>query len=350
MIKLKDLLTEQNSWKKASSSIPTNNLDLFLTLNHTISTARSLLQFSEVGKKKVAEEFDQFIQQYSKGKIKRRGRITANFGKLPDTVIPAKPREPKNEAYTIDCEAQFADNVGTSSTIDQDVMTALSEYIKQRKASLQQQYPDSIIDIGLTSYGIISTTSQVPSKSPGNPVLVKERYDSMKTAFTNAAVALKLDGATSMIEEDSVQKPNIGPTWEDVKDNYKKQVVNGKVVKVTLNGVTMAKRVDAEGNDTTAAYEERFASSRKSFIKFQVDIKIESKGIGGKVIKGESTETFGFDIDPFKWPSIQIQLKPIRLRLPRIQFKRDKKVKPRVCPDWGRGERKSKILRRLGGG
>ena len=347
MIKLKNLLTEQ-SWRGAYTTIPTKNLDLFKGLKHTTGTAKALIQFSEGGKKKVAEAFDQFVQQNSKRRIKRRGRITADFDKLPDVILPAEQREPKNEAYTIDCDAQFADNVGTSSTIDQDVMTALSEYIKQRRVSLQQQYPNSTIGIGLTSYGIVSTTSMVPSSNPGNPVLVKERYDSMKTAFTNAAAALKLPGATSMKEEDSVQKPDIGPTWEDVKDNFQKQVVDGKVVKVNINGVTMAKRVDAKGNDTTAAYEKRFAKSRKAFIRFQVDIKIENQGTGGKVIKGESNEIFAFSIDPMEWPSISIPLPKLRLpKLKRTKVRKTKKIKPRVCPDWGRGERRFKLGKTL---
>jgi len=332
MIKLKDLLNEQiMDWKSIVDTIPTKFPNALEKIRKNNKSVEAVSKFSDEAKQMAADKFDKFVEKNGEAKVKRRGTMRAGFNQLPAEPVEPQERDPQNETFKINCEAQFADNIGTSSTIDQDVLKSIQNYISQRKSSLQQQYPDaSSIDIGLVYYSIVSTTSKVPSRNPGNPKLVEQRYQSMKNAYINAVTALKLPSAPGK-EDESIRKPNIGPTWEDVKDNYKKQVVNGKVVKVNLNGVTMAKRVDANGNDTTTAYEERFADSRRSYITFTVDIEINFPREEGEEGEGAKQEKIRFFLKSRKF-NFRLRLPSIRLGLPNLKMSSTKVPKPGKCP------------------
>ena len=113
MIKLKDLLTEQGrTWNTVAPTIPTKYPNTFLKLRHSIKSAQALSQFSEEGKQKVGDEFNKFVEQNGKNRVARRGKINAAFDQLPPEDVVDTPRDPVNEAFTIDCKQLFGENLG----------------------------------------------------------------------------------------------------------------------------------------------------------------------------------------------------------------------------------------------
>lgn len=313
MIKLKDLLTEQGrTWNTVAPTIPTKYPTTFLKLKHSIKSAQALSQFSEEGKQKVGDEFNKFVEQNGKNRVARRGKIKAAFNQLPPEEAPPTPRDPVNEAFTIDCKQLFGENLGTSQTINQDVMTSVSEYIKKRKAELKQQYPDATtIDIGLVNYKITATTSKVPSADPGNKVLADQRYNSMKRAFIAAANKLKIPGAPG--EELPALKGESGPEY--VKNDAK---------------------YGPQGN-RNATYEKEFGPHRQSYITFTVDILVEQTPEITAPIPGARNEVFSFSL---KKRSFKITLPPFRLNFKRFKMYSTKVPKPGFCPAFDKRRNK----------
>jgi len=313
MIKLKDLLTEQGrTWNTVAPSIPTKYPTTFLKLNHSIKSAQALSQFSKEGKQKVGDEFNKFVEQNGKNRVARRGKINAAFNQLPPEQAPPTPRDPVNEAFTIDCKQLFGENLSTSPTINQDVMTSVSEYIKKRKAELKQQYPDATtIDIGLVNYKITATTSRVPSANPGNEKLADQRYNSMKSAFVAAANKLKIPGAPG--EELPAVKGESGPKY--VKDDAK---------------------YGPKGN-RNATYEKEFGEHRQSYITFTVDILVEQAPETTAPIPGARNEVFSFSL---KKRTFKITLPPFKLNFKRFKMYSTKVPKPGFCPAFDKRRNK----------
>ena len=293
-------------WKSIVDTIPTKYPELLQKINYNTKSLAAVAKFSDEAKQMTADKFDKFVKRWGEKKVKRRGTMRAGFNQLPAEITEPTEREPQNESFTIDCRAQFGENLGTSSTIDQDVSTAIQNYISQRKSSLQQQYPDaSSIDIGLVNYKITATTSKVPSADPGNKVLAEQRYNSMKRAFVAAANKLKIPGAPG--EELKAVKGESGPEY--VKDDAKYGPKGNR-------------------NDT---YEKTFGPHRQSYITFTVDILIEFPPEPGEEGEGAKQERIRFYLKSRKF-NFRLRLPSIRLGLPKLKMFGVKVPKPGVCP------------------
>jgi len=316
MIKLKSILREgilfEQLWPEIAKKIPTKYPKEFESLQHGFSTTKALKSFSEDGLQALGSAFDAFVEKNEKRAVRKRGRLKASLTTLPPETKAPESRTPINESIELDVSGEFGEAKTQSSTLQESVQKLLENYQNNRLQELKQEFPDGKIDIGIATYSITSTTSKVPSSNPTNEQLQQGRYEAMKSAFKEAASALKIPGATTAPEGQKTLGSS-GPEYDREKYSLAKRNADPAV---------------------RSEYESTYGPHRKSHITVQFDIKIEFEP-GIPFIKPDgSKEDFIFGIrnkthNPPKLPS-----------LPPITFKKSKyrpvknKFRYLPCPDF----------------
>ena len=319
MIKLKSILREgvlfEQSllWTKIVKKIPTKYQKEFESLQHGRSTTEALKSFSEDRLQELGSAFDVFVEKNGKRAVRQRGKLNASLTKLPPETEAPESRTPINESIEFDVSGEFGEAKTQSSTLQESVQKLLEDYRNNRLQELKQKFPDAKnIDIGIATYSITSTTSKVPSYDPTNEQLQQGRYEAMKSAFKEAASALKIPGATTAPEGQKTLGLS-GPEYDREKYSLDKRNADPAV---------------------RSEYESTYGPHRKSLITVQFDIKIVFNPTGPFVRPDKSKEDFIFGIsnkthNPPKLPS-----------LPPIRFKKSKyrpvknKFKTLRCPEF----------------
>lgn len=318
MIKLKSILHEgvlfEQLWPEIAKKIPTKYQKEFESLQHGRSTTEALKSFSEDGLQELGSAFDVFVEKNGIRAVKQRGKLEASLTKLPPETKAPESRTPINESIEFDVAGEFSEKTTQSSTLQESVQKLLADYRNNRLQELKQEFPDAkTFDIGIATYSITSTTSKVPSSNPTNEQLQQGRYEAMKSAFKEAASALKIPGATTAPEGQKTLGFS-GPEYDKEKYSLVKRNADPAV---------------------RSEYESTYGPHRKSHITVQFDIKLVFKP-GIPVVKsGESKEDFIFSIrnkthNRPKLPSLKLQ----------VRFKRSKyrpvknKFKILPCPEW----------------
>jgi len=317
MIKLKSILREgilfEQLWPEIAKKIPTKYPKEFESLQHGFSTTKALKSFSEDGLQALGSAFDAFVEKNEKRAVRKRGRLKASLTTLPPETKAPESRTPINESIELDVSGEFGEAKTQSSTLQESVQKLLADYRNNRLQELKQEFPDAkTIDIGIAAYSITSTTSKVPSSNPTNEQLQQGRYEAMKSAFKEAASALKLPGATTAPEGQKTLRSS-GPEYDREKYSLDKRKADPAV---------------------RSEYESTYGPHRKAYITVQFDIKIEFEQ-GIPVVKSdESKEDFIFSIRN----KTHNRPKPTRRKV--IRFKRSmyrtvtNRFKPVPCPEW----------------
>jgi hypothetical protein len=338
MIKLKNLLFEQGTTKTAAlAGIDTKYPKTLAQIFIPLSSKRALAQFDPATKKEVGIQFDKFVEANGKGQVKKRGKLSAAFGQLPDTKEEGEKLPPINDAFNIDAKSLFIDDSAEAPNLTAEIQKQLSQYKNQKIKELTQENPGSTVRVGFVNYNIIATTSKVPSTKyrdngglgGGNKALAKARYDTMYSSFAEAGKAAGIPGyigdpagsATNLTNMQLLGPVKDSPNWTNVeRKKYKKDD----------NGV----RRNQAGEDTTAEYERLYAPHRKTYINVTVQILVEGREVEGEKIPGEKNETYAFSLT--RKPTTKIKIPPIRIGKPGSGLFSTKVSTPGECPAFSK--------------
>ena len=309
MIKLKSILREgvlfEQLWPEIAKKIPTKYPTEFESLQHGRSTAEALKSFSEDGLQAIGSAFDVFVEKNGRRAVRQRGKLKASLTKLPPETGAPESRTPINESIEFDVSGEFGEAKTQSSTLQESVQNLLADYLNNRLQELKQEFPDGkTFDIGIATYSITSTTSKVPSYDPTNEQLQQGRYEAMKSAFKEAASALKLPGATTAPEGQKTLGTS-GPEYDREKYSLDKRKADPAV---------------------RSEYESTYGPHRKSHITVQFDIKLEFEPGIPFIKPDKSKEDFIFSIrnkthNPPKPPRRKVTFKKSKYRPVKNKFK-----------------------------